>query len=275
MKRASAFTLTQLTEFWNLGYTDYFTPVTFTEEMMQSWLRNGDFDLDHSVVLMNGADLAAFSLLGVRDGRGWIGGFGVAPASRGRGVAYGLFADHMALIKAELGLASVQLEVLTENWARKVYERAGLQVTRRLSILQGRLPDADPGAPSTSAAEASPHTLLEHHARLHQQCPAVWQREPGWITNSLPDTAAGLYTGPAEAPTGFLLYAPAGENLRLIDAAAESVQSATALVAALAQRHPGKGLVSVNEPEGGPIHTALTAAGLTEVRAQYDMKWEG
>ncbi|HLO02684.1 MAG TPA: GNAT family N-acetyltransferase [Symbiobacteriaceae bacterium] len=271
MRRASQFTLAELTQFWNLGYTDYFSPVTFTEPMMQNWIHCGDFDLEHSVVLMNGDELAGFSLLGVREGRGWIGGFGIAPASRGRGISYGLFADHLAVIKAELGLASVQLEVLVENWARKVYERAGLCVTRRLSILQGTLPEAT----GSRAAEASPLALLEHHARLHQTCPAVWQREPGWLTKSLPETAAGLYTGPAEAPTAFLLYAPAGDGLRIMDAAAGSVESATELVSALAHRHPGKSLVSVNEPEGGPIHAALTAAGLAEVRAQYDMKWEG
>lgn len=271
MKRASEFTLAELTRFWNLGYTDYFTPITFTEAMLENWFRCGDFDLDRSVVRMEGDELVGFSLLGLRERRGWIGGVGVAPAFRGRGIAYDLFADHMAVIHAELGLASVQLEVLVENWARKVYERAGLQVTRRLSILQGPLPEAG----SSSAAEASPIALLDHHARLHQSCPAVWQREPGWITKSLPETAAGLYTGPAGAPTGFLLYAPAGDGLRVIDATALDEAAATELVSGLSRLHPGKTLVSVNEPEGGPIHAALTAAGLTEVRAQYDMKWEG
>jgi ribosomal protein S18 acetylase RimI-like enzyme len=271
LKRASEFTLAELTRFWNLGYTGYFTPISFTEAMMANHLRCGDLDLDHSLVLMDGEELAGFSFLGVRERRGWIGGVGVPPAARGRGIAHGLFADHMAVIRAELGLASVQLEVLVENWARKVYERAGLRVTRRLSILQGALPERG----STTTAEGSPLALLEHHPRLHRTCPAVWQREPGWISKSLPETAGGLYTGPAAAPTGFLLYAPAGEDLRLIDAAAESMESAAELVAGLSRLHPGKGLIAVNEPEGGPIHAALTAAGLTEARAQYDMKWEG
>lgn len=271
LKRASQFTLAELTRFWNEGYTGYFTPVTLTEAMMENWLRCGDFDLAHSLVLMDGDGLAGFSLAGVREDRAWIGGFGVAPAARGKGVAYGLFADHMAVLRNELGLASVQLEVLVENWARKVYERAGMVVKRRLSILQGRL-----GAPGAGAAvsQGAPLDLLGHHARLHAGCPSVWQREPGWITKSLPETAAGLYTGPAEAPTGFLLCAPAGEGLRVIDAAADTAESAAALLAGLARLHPGKSLVAVNEPEGGPVHAALTAAGLAEVRAQYELKWE-
>jgi ribosomal protein S18 acetylase RimI-like enzyme len=273
MKRASQFTLAQLTEFWNLGYTGYFLPITFTEPMMANWTSCGDFDLDRCVVLMDGDQLAGFSMLGVRGNRGWIGGFGVAPAYRGKGLAYGLFADHLAVVDAELNLASVQLEVLVENWARKVYEKAGMHVTRRLSLLQGALPGTKPTAPAHEAAlpAAAPAELLAHHARLHASCPAVWQREPGWILQSLPDTAAGLYTGPAEAPTGFLLYAPAGEGLRVIDAAAHDNAAAEALVAGLAQLHPGKTLVAVNEPEGGPIHTALMAAGLAEVRAQYEL----
>lgn len=85
----------------------------------------GDLDLDSSPVLIDGGELVGFSYLGRRGDRGWIGGFGVAPAHRGRGVGREIFAEQMAVIR-RLGLARVQLEVLRQNWAKKLYARGGI-----------------------------------------------------------------------------------------------------------------------------------------------------
>jgi ribosomal protein S18 acetylase RimI-like enzyme len=269
--RASQFDLPALTRLWNQGYTGYFVSIAFTEPMMEGWLRNGDFDLEHSVVAMDGEAPAGFSLLGVRGDRGWIGGVGVVPAYRGQGLAYKLFAAHRDLWQAELPLRTVQLEVLTENWARKVYEAAGFTVARRLSILQGTLP-AD--APESAAFDATPADLFPQHAAVHASCRPVWQREPGWMSKALPPAARAIYTGSAAAPTGLAFYTPGEGSVRLADAAAVDDAAALALVRGLASRYPGQGISVVNEPEGGPIHRALTAIGCTEARAQYDMRWQ-
>jgi len=267
---ASKFSVAELTRFWNLGYTGYFTPVTFTEAIMAGWLRNGDFDLDRSVVAMEGDQLAGFSLLGVRGRRGWIGGFGVAPDFRGQGLASQLFAEHVAIIEEQTDLQTVQLEVLVQNWARKVYERAGFSVARRLTVLQG--------VPVTSPVDrirtAPPVALLAHHCRLHTECKAVWQREISWIEKTLPAAAEGFFAGSFESPSGYLLAAPAGEGLRIIDGAALTADDASALVAMLAWRYPGKQVTAVNEPDGGPLHQALTAAALQETMAQWEMVWK-
>jgi ribosomal protein S18 acetylase RimI-like enzyme len=264
------FSLAELTRIWNLGYTGYFVSITFTEEMLAGWLRNGDFDLAHSVVAMDGENPMGLSLLGVRGRRGWIGGFGVSPDYRGQGLAYRLFAEHLALIQEQTDLGMVQLEVLTENWARKVYERAGFAVVRRLGVLSG--------APRSGAGDARPKVapplaLLAHHYRLHEACRAVWQREISWLEKTLPAAAEGIYTGTIESPTGYLIVAPAGESIRIADAAALTDADAADLVAMLAARYPGKSVSSVNEPEEGPIYRALVAAGVAEARSQWEMLW--
>lgn len=264
--KASRFSVPELTQIWNAGYTGYFVPVEFTEQMVTNWFRCGDIDLDRSLVAMDGQTPAAFSLLGVRGDRGWIGGFGVAPAYRGQGLAYRLFAEHAA----RFDLRTVQLEVLTENWARKVYEKAGFAVTRRLSILSGKLP-AGSGA---AVQEAAPADVLAHSARLHAACPAVWQREPDWIRKALPAGARAVYTGPSAAPMGFAVFAATGESLRLLDAIATDEDAAAGLVGALGAVAPGAALSAVNEPEGGPVHRALSAVGCSEARAQYEMRWQ-
>jgi ribosomal protein S18 acetylase RimI-like enzyme len=267
---ASQFDLPALTRIWNEGYTGYFVPITFTEPILEKWLHCGDFDLEQSLVAMDGETPAGFSLLGIREDRGWIGGFGVAPAYRGRGLSYKLFAEHEARWGMGTALRTVQLEVLTENWARKVYEAAGFHVTRRLSILQGKLPV---GAPAGGASSATPADLFAHHAAVHAAVPPGWQREPGWMAKALPAEALALYTGPAASPAGLAIYVAKDESVRLYDAAAVDDASAMLLVRELAHRHPGLTVSVANEPEG-PIHRALTAIGCTEARAQHEMRWE-
>lgn len=267
LKRASQFSLAELTAFWNLGYTGYFIPIQFTEAQMENWIRCGDLDLDRSLVLMDGDKPAGFSFLGVRGDRGWIGGFGITPDYRGKGLAYSLFADHLKRIE----LDHVQLEVLVENWASKVYAAAGFVTERRLSILRGKLPD---GGNEQPVRLASPQALLPHSERLHAEAPAPWQRQPAWLTKSLPANANALYTGPADQPTGFLCYRVLENNsLTLLDAAAPGRPEADQLVAMLARLYPGFTVTILNEPEGSAIHQALTAAGCTEFKAQYEMHW--
>jgi ribosomal protein S18 acetylase RimI-like enzyme len=285
LRAADGFSLAELTRIWNLGYTGYFVSITFTEEMMAGWMRNGDFDLAHSVVAMDGENPMGFSLLGVRGRRGWIGGFGVSPDYRGQGLAQRLFAEHIARVEEQTDLRTVQLEVLTENWARKVYERAGFAVVRRLGVMQG-VPgtaaragaggaEAGTGAAGAGARPkmAPPVALLAHHYRLHGGCRAVWQREISWLEKTLPATAEGLYTGTLEAPTGYLIVAPAGEGVRIADGIALTEADAADLVAMLTERYPGKSVSAVNEPDDGPLYKALVAAGVAEARSQWEMLW--
>jgi ribosomal protein S18 acetylase RimI-like enzyme len=268
LKRGNELSLSQLTEAWNQGYIGYFIPISFTESQFSRWMEAGSFDLSRSLILMDGDTPAGFSFLGVRGRRGWIGGFGIAPDYRGKGLAHQLFQDHIHLCEAE-GLETIQLEVLVENWAQRVYARAGLAITRRLAILQGTLPqNADH---SEEVREGDPRKLLAHNPRLHGDHPPVWQREAPSLAVTMPADAAALYTGPDEAPTGYLLYQAMGDKVRILDGAGGAGE-ARALLNSLAARYPGLGLSAVNEPEGSPLHQALLALGCTEARAQWEMR---
>lgn len=267
-KRADELSLTQLTEAWNLGYTGYFIPIQFTESQLSHWMQAGSFDLARSLILMDGDKPAGFSFLGVRGSRGWIGGFGIAPDYRGKGLAHQLFARHAELFP-EMGMDQVQLEVLVENWAQRVYARSGFAVTRRLTILQGTLP---PPAGEASVQQGTSQRLLGHSARLHGANPPVWQREPASLNITMPANAVGLYTGPAEAPTGYLLCQETSGQVRILDAAGDE-EAVRALVDGLAARFPQAAVSVVNEPEGSPLHGRLAQLGCTEVRAQWEMRW--
>ncbi|MFZ5822906.1 MAG: GNAT family N-acetyltransferase [Bacillota bacterium] len=268
LRRGSELSPAQLTEAWNLGYTGYFVPIYFTEAQLSQWMEAGSFDLSRSLILMDGLTPAGFSFLGVRGRRGWIGGFGIAPDYRGRGLAAQLFQQHVDLCREE-GLESVQLEVLVENWAQRVYSRAGFRITRRLCILQGTLPRPESRAPVHQGDAAR---LLAHSPRLHGQFPPVWQREASSLNVSMPAQTDGLYAGPAEEPTGYVLFQAAPDRVRILDAAGGEA-AAHALVQGLAARFPETVVSLVNEPEGSPFCRALLAAGCSEVRAQWEMLW--
>lgn len=267
-RRASELSPAQLTEAWNLGYTGYFVPVYFTESQLTQWMEAGSFDLSRSLVLMDGLTPVGFSFLGVRGRRGWIGGFGISPDYRGRGLADQLFGEHVDLCREE-GLETVQLEVLVENWAQRVYARAGFRITRRLCILQGTLPHPTGRAPVYQGDAAR---LLPYSPGLHGEYPPVWQREPSSLNVSMPAETEGLYTGPAEEPTGYVLFQAAPDRVRILDAAGGEAE-ARALVQGLAARFRETAVSVVNEPEGSPFYRALLGAGCTEVRAQWEMLW--
>ena len=267
---ASRFTTAELARLWNQGYEGYFVPITFSETQMEAHLRCGDIDLGRSLVLVDGGTPAGFSYLGVRGNRGWIGGFGIAPSHRGRGLSYPLFAEHVRRI-AEDGPARVQLEVFTQNWAAKVYERAGFRTTRRLPYLVGAAPASGEALPSATPAE-----LLAHHARLHGGFPASWNRETAWLEKRLPEVSArALAAGPMDAPSAYVIYAEAGDAVRVMDVAAADEEAAARLVAALGAIAPGRTVSVVNEPEGSPVHRAFTVAGWGEHSAQLEMHWSG
>lgn len=232
-------------------------------------IRCGGLDLDRSLVFLEGGALVGIALLGVRGAHGWVGGFGVAPDFRGRGSSQILFSDFVARFP-RWGLTQVDLEVLVQNWAFKVYERAGFVVTRRLSVLAGTLPLS---GSQGDVHEAEPHSLLAHAERLHGDAPACWQRGRPYLAASLPASASGLRIGPADAPAGVLLAVPGDSAVRIVDAVAIDDGAAQALIEALGARYPGRSVRLVNEPPGTTIHRALCAAGCVEEMAQHEMRW--
>jgi hypothetical protein len=107
-----------------------------------------------------------------------------------------------------------------------------------------------------------------HHARLHGDFPACWQRE---ARSQLASPALEvLAIGPA-APTGLLVVGGMPTALRIRDAAATDAAQAVALLAALASYQPGATVTITNEPEGSYLHRALIALGATETLGQHEM----
>jgi mycothiol synthase len=116
----------------------------FTPEPLDGWFRwrNGRSDYDPRFwrVAVAGEELAGAALCFGEGRLGWVLDLAVSPRHRGRGLGLALLRSGFRAL-AERGHARVGLEVDSENetGATRLYERAGMHVTRRYATCEKRL----------------------------------------------------------------------------------------------------------------------------------------
>ena len=214
--------------------------------------RNG-VDLARSKRWTIDGALSGIVLLAFRGRRAWVGGFGVVPEYRGRGLARRYLAETLA-IASDAGAASVELEVLVHNLpAIRLYERAGFERIDEL-VVWTREPlrpavESD-AAPVLRAYDAAAVAAL---ARTPASC---WQREPESVAAAAPFET--VVVGADASPDAYA-FVRRGERASLVDARAHDVAAASALVAALDARFGADRTALVNEPAHGALHDALVA----------------
>ncbi|WP_323096815.1 GNAT family N-acetyltransferase [Intrasporangium sp. YIM S08009] len=286
-----------LVEAWNRAYDGYLVDVSRDAPALADHVAAGSVDLERSLVALDGDQPVGLALLGVRPAtdttqatdagdageRAWVGGFGLAPSHRGRGLAVHL-AEALLDVARGSGVSHVRLEVLTPNVAaRRTYERVGFRIARRLLVLGGPLaPPADrnrePG--KVELLEAAGWTrALGALQRLGGGSAQPWGREAAHLTPRPGDVLA--LAGPESAPTAVVLLRPrpaaaaastAGRpDLSVLTGAALDDDAADAAVSALAARHPGSACRVVNEPATSPLAAAFGRAGLAVDLDQHEM----
>ncbi len=163
----SDLTLTQQTDALNLVYQDYTMPFTVGPDWVAEHLHFHQIDPHISPLWVDSRGVVALALLAKRGRRAWIGGFGIAPAYRGRRFSLPL----LRVCLEKLEGREVQLEVLCGNLkAQSTYSRGGFVVRRQLAVLEG------PAGPPSQPLELSG--------------PPCWQREPQSLER-MPDLSAG------------------------------------------------------------------------------------
>jgi RimJ/RimL family protein N-acetyltransferase len=253
-------------------YENYVVPVQMTPEWLARHLETNDVDREASPLWIDPSGQAvALGLLGVRGARGWIGGFGVAVDHRGKGLSRALARD-MLDRSAALGLAQVQLEVITQNeFAIKTYRGAGFEIRRDL-LVYVRPADASPhtsGDARVHAVDADLALAAAVEARGEGALPGMcWQREPASMLGrgELEALAIGA---PGEG--SYLLYGATPTGLRIAALWASGDGDVATLVAALIARHPNLPVSLLNEPEESPYRAALEQLGFVERLRQHEM----
>lgn len=167
-KSASSVSLAELATAFNTGFEGYFYPPQMTVDMLSRRVRMEHLDLGQSLLVDNGEEFVGFALFGLRGREAWCGGLGIAPEFRGRGYAQQLMSEFIARARG-CGVKRIRLEVLTKNvTALRLYERAGMHITRDLLILErtNRATTTKKGL-EHDLKEHDPALLLKSFERLH------------------------------------------------------------------------------------------------------------
>src|SRR5687768_17284421 len=161
---------------YTASFAGYFHPVAHDVATLARRVRFEHYDLENSLLAYDErGEVAGVAALAARGARGWCAGLGVVPAQRGRGRGRELMSALLERARSA-GLRRLTLEVMAVNTsARRLYEWAGMSVTRDLLVLE-RPADFAPATPRRAPKGADADELLAHYARLHPEPPA-WQRE--------------------------------------------------------------------------------------------------
>ena len=122
MVAAAQFDHAALASIFNDSYTGYEFHTHMDGVAIESMARLVDIDVARSVVARDGDRPVAFAMLALRGHRAWIGGMGVSPAARGRGLGTEVMRAAIANARSA-GATTVDLEVLVGNaHAYRIYE---------------------------------------------------------------------------------------------------------------------------------------------------------
>lgn len=267
---ASSVSLDELASAFNAGFEGYFHPIDMTVEVLARRVRMEHIDLQQSLIAYIEQEFVGIALLGLRGREAWCGGLGIAPKFRGRGLAREIMSEFIKRARV-CGCTSLRLEVLTKNThAIRLYERAGMRVTRDLLLLERTGSINNDAASSRALQRAQPEEMLRNFERLHAWRPA-WSREFASLLSA--DGIHCFCLGDLDNPDAYALLVTRLDGVtQILDLAASSAEHAHALSSGLT--HLYGSMRVVNEPEESLFIIALTAHGFAEVDRQHEMSCE-
>jgi ribosomal protein S18 acetylase RimI-like enzyme len=242
---ASSFAPDELAGLFTRAYEEYVVPFQVDRAQLEFMVRTFDLDLGASRVAVRDGEPVGLGNLGVREGRGWIGGVGVVPAARRRGIGRTL----MEALHGEgrrLGLREIRLEVIEQNEAAyRLYLDLGYQVIREVEI----------GSIDTKLEPGSAREVPweEAHAQIHALGHPVepWQREDATLAHY--EDLRGLV-----AEKGAAVFRVTADGRALLLQLAGGEEAARDLLATMA----GFGTpVVFNVPSDDPTMAALRELG--------------
>jgi ribosomal protein S18 acetylase RimI-like enzyme len=251
IRPANSLSLADMTTLFNAGYEGYVIPFVLDEATLRWMIDSFDIDRDASRVAFRDDDPVGFANLARRGDEAWVGGVGVIPAARRKGLGEQLM--HAVHEEARnRGVARIWLEVIEQNeGAYLLYEKLGYEVVRELEVwsLSAEVPAGS--APEVSAEQA--------HARIRELRTGrePWQRADGTLAHL--DDVRGV-----ETKTGAALFRVAG----VVQVQQIAGDDSEELVRTLR----GQGTVSVlNLPADDPAADPLRSLGASIAVRQREM----
>lgn len=258
--------LSELTQAWNRCWQGYHYKMSYSEAQMKAWLHQCQVELTHSVALRESERIIGFALLSIENEDGWIAGTCIDPHFRGKHL-FELIMSTQLQCALDLDLKQLQLEVLTQNHAAKVYETVGFKRMRELHIY--RLP---PGTLKPDLGQIARRPFREvplsdyFEARTHTEFPPAWQRRENHLRRysslkawlNLEETAGMLFTGE--------------HSTTLIDTWTVSLEQVSKLISSILEVTEGEFNLT-NQPKDW-LSAYLTRLGITPSDIQYEMTYK-
>jgi ribosomal protein S18 acetylase RimI-like enzyme len=258
LRPAAELSMAALADLFTAAYDGYLVPFAVDEATLAYMVDAFDLDLDGSLVAVDGRTPVGLANLGRRGEAAWIGGIGVVPDRRRKGIGERLMRGVVGGAR-EAGARVLTLEVIVGNdRARALYEKLGFVTTRELEILslagQGGGGEAEP-LPLDAARRliAARRDGAEPWQRADETLDNLARRDP--LLQALVSGDAAAIFRVSEGRVGLLQAAGSGSGLHRLAAALRCFGTVAA----------------ANYPAQGPVAAVLREAGAEVTLRQFEM----
>jgi GNAT superfamily N-acetyltransferase len=254
---------------FNQAYEDYFFPLHMQHDPMLRLIDRDAIDMNASKVVLDDDQIVGVGMLAIQNNIGWIGGLGVIPAYRGKGI--GRLITTALLVEARLRrLAYVQLEVIEQNVkAAELYKSLGFQPTRRLLLLS-RQPQPSQATPHENIRVEEVHAsdAIRYYHDFHPRA-NPWQRRYHAL-DFLKDNFDGWVARRDQQPIAYVVGWVMPDATHLMDIAGEA-EGVEALLDYLHELAPANAVDLSNLDENDPIWGVMQTKGYEITLTQFEM----
>lgn len=266
--------LKDLLQAFNSSFTNYFVPLKYNLEQLQSKIARENIDLDLSIGVFKDDLLVAFMLHGVDTVNGekaiYNAGTGVIPEERSNGLSQKMYEFIIPILKDQQFSYSI-LEVISENQAaRKSYENSGYKPIRDLWCYYGK------PSVSKSNLDIQIREMKEFNWDLMK---SFWDISPSWqnsqyslsrVEEKLVSLAAYL----GEKQVAYILFNP--EKNRVLQLAVSkdyrNLGVASSLIKEIVTNYSSTISINNIDEKGSCLHGFLNFLGLESEIKQIEMK---
>lgn len=257
-----------LAALFNEAYQDYAVPMHLDAGAIAFMHEALDLVPERSCLVWEDGRPIGVGFLGLRGTRAWVGGMGVTPAARRRGVGERILQQLIAHAR-EAGVQTLLLEVLESNTgARLLYEKLGFRTFRQLEVLHW---DGVPPPVVSSTIVASDPQAARRRIIANRRLPEPWQRDDETL-DRLDVSSPALRA--VSSPQGDAIYRVADGRANVLQMAAPDVDSAGHLLDAIRAKPEVTLVRFLNVPAAHPAAKALHVRGATVIATQHEMALE-
>lgn len=257
-----------LAALFNEAYQDYEVPMHMDAGAIAFMHEALDLVPERSCLAWQGGRPVGVGFLGLRGSRGWIGGMGVTPDARRRGIGERIMQKLIAQAR-EAGVRTLLLEVLeTNSGARLLYEKLGFRAFRELEVLHwdGVPPPVVPPTIVASDPQAARRRIVAKRSLAEP-----WQRDDETLARLDVSTPA---LRAVSSPVADAVYRVSEGRANVLQMAAPDADSAGALLDAIRAKPEVMLVRFLNVPSLHPAAKALHLRGAQNIATQHEMAME-